>query len=139
MLQECCNDFKLSVNVTKTKVLVFKKGGRLSWAEKWFYNNSQIETVNGFSNVGVFFSHQMSMFKMAESISVKAKKVLNHLFNCLHSLPCITYKTVFKIFDLKMSSILLYGTELWGMTSHMPFMHVNVFYVQTKTLAMMPY
>ena len=55
MLQELCNDFKLSVNVTKTKVLVFKKGGRLSKAEKWFYNNSQIETVNGFSYVGVFF------------------------------------------------------------------------------------
>ena len=117
-LQECCNDFQLSVNVTKTKVLVFKKGGRLPKAEKWFYSNSQIETINGFSYVGVFFSHQMSMFKMAESISVKAKKVLDHLFNCLHSLPCITYKTVFKSFDSKMSSFLLYGTEPWGLTSH---------------------
>ena len=60
-LQECCNDFKLIVNVTKTKVLVFKKGGRLPKAEKWFYNNSQIETVNVFSYVWVCFSQQMSV------------------------------------------------------------------------------
>ena len=53
-------DFKLIVNVTKTKVLVFKKGERLSKAETWFYNNSQIETVNGSSYVGVCFLQQMS-------------------------------------------------------------------------------
>jgi len=46
VLQECCHDFKLIVNVTKTKVLVFKKGGRLSKAEQLFYNNSHIETAN---------------------------------------------------------------------------------------------
>ena len=55
MLQELCYDFKLSVYVTKTKVLVFKERGRLSKAEQWFYSNSQIETVKGFSYVGVFF------------------------------------------------------------------------------------
>jgi len=108
VLQECCNDFKLIVNVTKTKVLVFKKGGRLSKAEQWY----------GFLYLGVFFSQQMSMFKMAESISVKAKKALNHLFNGLHSLPCIPYETFFKIFYSKISSIRLYVAELWGMTSH---------------------
>ena len=96
MLQELCYDFKLSVYVTKTKVLVFKERGRLSKAEQWFYNNSQIETVKGFSYVGVFFSQQMAMFEMAKSICVKAKKALNHLFNCLHSLPCIPYKTLFQ-------------------------------------------
>ena len=60
----------------------------------------------------------MSMFKMAECISVKVKKALTHLFNCLHSLPCFPYKTFFKIFDSKVSCILLYGTELWELTSH---------------------
>ena len=55
---------------------------------------------------------------MAEFISVKVKKALTHLFNCLHSLPCIPYKTFFKIFDSKVSCILLYGAELWGLTSH---------------------
>jgi len=62
--------------------------------------------------------HNKCLFKMAESISVKAKKALNHLFNCLHGIPCIPYKTFFKIFDSKISSILLYGAELWGLTSH---------------------
>ena len=63
VLQEISNDFKLIVNVTKTKVLVFTKGGRLSKVEQGFYNNSQIETVNGFSYVGVFFHNKCLCLK----------------------------------------------------------------------------
>jgi len=63
-----CNDFKLIGNVTKTKVLVFKKGGRLSKVEQLFYNNSQIETVNGFSYVGVFFHNKCLCLKWLNAL-----------------------------------------------------------------------
>jgi hypothetical protein len=36
----------LSVNLDITKVMVFRKGGRLSKYEKWFYNGMNIEIVN---------------------------------------------------------------------------------------------
>ena len=94
MLQEFGNAFKLIVNVTKTKVLVFKEGGRLSKVEKWFYNNSQIETVNGFSYVGVVFFHNKGLCLKWP----KAKKALNHLLVCIVC-PVFFIKHFFKIFD----------------------------------------
>ena len=38
--------WKLSVNINKTKTVVFRNGGILSDDEKWYYNGSQLETVN---------------------------------------------------------------------------------------------
>ena len=62
--------------------MVFKRGGGSARAERWAYNNCNIEIVNGFSYVDVFFTHRLSLHKMTDSMTVKAKKVLNHpLYN----------------------------------------------------------
>jgi hypothetical protein len=46
ILQSCCDKMKLSVNIDKTKVMVFRKGGFLGKHECWFYNGSKLEVVN---------------------------------------------------------------------------------------------
>ena len=45
-LSEFCDNFKPTVNVLKTKILVFKNGGVQSRAEKWFYKGTCLELVN---------------------------------------------------------------------------------------------
>jgi hypothetical protein len=45
-LQTASESLGLSVNLDKTKVMVFRKGERLSKYEKWFYNGMNIEIVN---------------------------------------------------------------------------------------------
>ena len=64
---------QLTVNVSTIKIIVFKRGGGLSRAERWTYNNCNIEVVNGFSYVGVFFTIRLSMHKMTYFMTVKAK------------------------------------------------------------------
>ena len=86
ILSTYCATYKLQVNIDKTKVLIFKKGGQLSRREKWYYNGHILETVNGFSYVGVHFTSNLSMYKMAESASTKAKRVLAYLFNSFNEL-----------------------------------------------------
>jgi hypothetical protein len=51
---------------------------------------------------------------MAEDKAIKAKKVFNHIVSSLNNLTCIPYQTFFKIFDVKVSPVLLYGCEIWG-------------------------
>lgn len=48
-LHEYCNDWKLSVNVCKTKIVVFRKSGRLKQTERWLYNKEEVEIVNQFT------------------------------------------------------------------------------------------
>jgi hypothetical protein len=117
LLGQFCEQTKLVVNIAKTKVLVFKRGGAIKRSERWYYNGNVIEIVNGFTYVGIYFSNRLSLFKMADVMSVKAKKVLLYLIHSFKHLPCLPYKMFFKVFDAKISSIMLYGSEIWGLKS----------------------
>ena len=48
ILYDFCQRSKLVVNITKTKLMVFKRGGALARPEKWTFNNRKIEVINGF-------------------------------------------------------------------------------------------
>lgn len=41
-LYSYCNDWKLFVNVSKTKKVVFKKSGRLNQNVNWSFNDEEI-------------------------------------------------------------------------------------------------
>lgn len=114
-LKKHCLEWKLNVNVEKTKVVIFKNGGCPSKNEKWFYNDKKIETVSSFNYVGVNFTCRLSLFKMAESMAVKAKRVLVYLLQSLQDIQPMSYRTYFKFFDSKISPVLLYGCEIWGL------------------------
>ena len=126
-LHQFCIESELKVNINKTKVLVFRKGGVLSHREKWFYNGSQLDCVSGFSYVGVYFTQTLSMYKMAEQNALKGRKVLNILLKNLLTLPNLSSKTFFKIFDTKVSPILFYGCELWGLNSITAVENVHIY------------
>jgi hypothetical protein len=45
--------WSLSVNTSKTKIVVFRNGGKVNANEKWFYDNKEIEIVDSFTYLGV--------------------------------------------------------------------------------------
>ena len=56
VLEEYCQRWKLTVNTSKTKIMVFRKGGRLANNINFVYNNIKIEIVNNFCYLGVVIS-----------------------------------------------------------------------------------
>ena len=64
------------VNMIKTKVMVFRQGGRLRQREKWYYDGQLLETVNVFYYVGLLFSTQLYFGRMAEDLASKGKRAL---------------------------------------------------------------
>ena len=115
ILNQYCKIYKLTVNTEKTKIIVFKKGGQLSRNEKWFFDGKQIEVVSGFCYVGVYFTNRLSLYKMAEAMSIKAQRVLAYLFKSFNDFSFQPESMFFKVFDAKVCSILLYGSEIWGL------------------------
>ena len=95
ILEKFCNDYKLKVNINKTKIVVFKHGGALSRKESWTYNGEHIEVLSSFSYVGINFTNTLSMYKMSENAALKAKKVLNFLFQSFTKIPYVPVKTFF--------------------------------------------
>ena len=55
ILSEYCERYKLVVNTTKTKIMVFRRGGFLSKNLKFYYNETEIAIVNTFSYLDIVF------------------------------------------------------------------------------------
>ena len=50
-----CTRNVLKVNVSKTKIVKFRRGGRLSRNGKLIYNNQEVDFVSKFKYLGVMF------------------------------------------------------------------------------------
>ena len=59
-LEEVSNSVGLTVNLDKTKVKIFRKGGHIASGEKWFYNGNEIEIVNNCKYYGYTLTTQLS-------------------------------------------------------------------------------
>ena len=110
----------LRVNIPKTKVVVFKKGPVLARNEQWTFNGQRLEVVYYFIYLGMTLSMQLSFNRMAINQATKAKRVLISLLNSLYNLGQLPKDVFVKLFDRKVSPVLLYGSEIWGFTNREP-------------------
>ena len=55
-LSQYCDNWGLEVNIHKTKIVVFRKSGKLRKNEYWYYTNTQLEIMNDFNYLGCTFN-----------------------------------------------------------------------------------
>jgi hypothetical protein len=114
ILADYCREWGLTVNIDKTKIIVFRRGGQLKRIEKWQYMSNPIEVVSFFKYLGVTFSSTGAWFKSQEYLSIQAKKALFGFKNIANRFGRLPPDVMCKIFDTKVAPILFYGCELWG-------------------------
>ena len=114
ILEEYCNRWKLTVNTGKTKIMVFRKGGRLRDNLHFLYNNSQIEIVSKFCYLGVVFTSGGSSFETQKTLSGQALKAIFTLNKYLYSFTTLKPSHRLELFDKLVSPILNYACEVCG-------------------------
>ncbi len=62
-LEKCCNLYGMRVNLSKTKIMVVRRGGSLNKDEKWYFVGEQIEVVNCYKYLGMWFTPKLSWWK----------------------------------------------------------------------------
>ena len=113
ILQEYFRELKLSINLNKTKIVVFRNGGRLRNSDKWFLNGEEILIENNYTYLGVNFS-AVSLLKNAEKqFKLKAKLAMSQMYKSLSILKIQKMSTSFKIFDSIIKSTLFYAIPTW--------------------------
>ena len=75
---------------------------------------NNVETVTSNKYLGIFFTNNLSWSPHAKYASVQARKVLLAIMKNLKVLGDLSLTSFFRIFDVKISPILLYGAEIWG-------------------------
>ena len=108
ILADYCEAWGLTVNIEKTNIIVFRRGGCLKRNEKWYYLGEQIDTVNTFKYLGVTFNSSGSWLKTQEYLSIQAKKALFGFKNIANKFGRLPPDVMCKIFDSKIAPILLY-------------------------------
>lgn len=103
----------LKINIQKSKIMKFEPG-RLGKKEIWHINGEKVEIVREFEYLGVNLSCSNSWAKARTQQINKAKRATFCILAGLNSFGRISRKILMKIFDFKISAILLYGCELWG-------------------------
>lgn len=101
-----CDKWGLEVNVLKSKIMVFRKRGGLKRGEQWFYRGDAVEVVKDFNYVGNFNLNSQKL----HGKGLKAMNILTANLRKHETKP----KTALQLFDALVSSILHYGSEIWG-------------------------
>jgi len=110
-----CDKWGLEVNVDKSKLMVFRKRGHVRPNETWTYNSGKLELVEYFNYLGVVFSSN-GLFNLNQQMLIgKSLKAMNILFHKMKDFE-FSPKTQCQLFDVFVSSILNYGSEVTGNT-----------------------
>ena len=56
LIEKFCKSVGMSLNLTKTKIIVFRNGGIVKDAERWFYNGNEIEVVSLYKYLGLLYA-----------------------------------------------------------------------------------
>jgi hypothetical protein len=75
---EYCLEWKLKINVNKTKALIFSKE-RIENTLKFYINNEEIEIVKNFKYLGVIFARSGSCLVPRKYLQEQAKATVNLL------------------------------------------------------------
>ena len=89
-LQNQLNNFKaeadrlkLEVNLAKTSIIVFRKGGHLSRHERWTYGDVELEVVNLYKYLGIALTTKLSTTQAVEDFIPKAKRKIVTILKAL--------------------------------------------------------
>ena len=114
-LSKYCSKWGLTVNIIKTKIVIFRRGGKVGEKEKWWFNGSLLEVVPAFKYLGCILSSSGSYTNCITDLISSARRALFCLKKFINKNPEVLPKMQLELFSLKVSPILNYGSEVWGL------------------------
>ena len=111
-LKNYCTEWKLRVNCSKTKVVIFEKR-KARRQPKFLYNNEELEIVESFKYLGVIFNYTGNFRKCKMYVKDQATKAMFALLSKGRRLK-LPIDIMLDLFDKTVVPVLLYGCEVWG-------------------------
>ena len=108
---EYCRVWKLRINYSKTKIIIF--GARKTSHLTFLLDGNEIEIVDHFRYLGVYFSKTRTFYKARHHVVEQARKAMHLLYKRIRNFN-LPIDLQLQIFDHTILPILLYGSEVWG-------------------------
>lgn len=114
-LHSYCLENKMMVNVSKSKVVIFRRGGRVSASDVFYYDNNQLEICSDYNYLGVLFSSHGVFHKAAEQALSRGRVAVGTVRQILVNSKTDSLDSRVKLFHAIVRSTLLYGSEVWSL------------------------
>ena len=106
VLSGYCSRWKLKVNISKTKIMIFRKRGILPRNLSFTYDGEPLEIVKSFKYLGIVFTTGGSFSKTQSILAGQAEKAIFKLNKYMYKFTFITPKHKLELFVKLISSIL---------------------------------
>ena len=113
-IESDCKNWKLDINTTKSKVIIFNKSGKCLNKYKFKINNNELEIVSSYTHLGIKLNTTGKLNKAQEDLKTRAMKAVFKLKQDLFCETNIPIKIYIKTFDTIIKPILLYCSEVWS-------------------------
>lgn len=104
-LEDWCQQNKFEVNSSKTKIMKFRKGGRLCHDDQFQYGGTNISIVTSYEYLGVTLQQTLTFTEHLQKKKVKCLAIIGTLTH----LQRVSVETGMRIFQMKIAPIVTYG------------------------------
>ena len=112
VFEEYCSEWNLSINVWKTKLVVFSKR-KYNNKKEFLLNNEEVEVKDSYTYLGLLFNYNGNFCQGRNKLVDQAQKDMYALYRKNYNLA-IPVDLQLKLYDSLVTPILLYSSEIWG-------------------------
>jgi hypothetical protein len=114
-IKEYCEEWKLKINTNKTKIVVFKKGGKLSKYENCKLGGEETEVANEIKYLGIILDGRGKREKEKRQVVITGETALNSINMCLARAPNMGINMLEQLYVSLIESRMMTGVEIWGL------------------------
>ncbi|UYV79876.1 hypothetical protein LAZ67_18000954 [Cordylochernes scorpioides] len=109
-LEENC----LTLNQNKSKIMVFRNGGRTARSETWFWDQQPLTIVAKYTYLGYPLTTKISTQYASQYFRKKELNAINALWRILTKARIKSFTSVMKLLDTIVLPTLLYAAPMWA-------------------------
>jgi hypothetical protein len=114
-LSEYCKKWQLSVNVKKTKAIIFQQRNIPYNKSDFYLNGYKLEKLLKYKYLGNLIEASGKFHSTHIELSKKGSKVMFSMFKYLNPIENVSIKIYKKLFESLVKPILMYNSEIWYM------------------------
>lgn len=115
-LKAFCDMWDLTVNIDKTKIMIFNKSGKILKGYSFKYDKQPVELACEYKYLGIIFKPSGSFSYAINQLSKKACKAMFCIRRSLYS-ENMNVLSHIRLFDACVTPILLYCSEIWALST----------------------
>lgn len=114
LLDKYCELNKMIVNVSKTKIMIFRRGGRIRNSDVFYYKQHKLEVTGRYTYLGINFSSHAVFHQAAEYAKSKGRAAIANVKRIMGKSQMKSWESRIKLYEACVNSTLLYAAEVWA-------------------------